>query len=331
VNFEKVYFEPAALGYELGGILRRELKDIPWEPIESHNRIPFMQNKPNKEFPHMKRSLIVGVRKTHAYMPNNKTSDYLVPYTSSGCSAACLYCYLVCNYNKCAYLRLFVNREHMLSNIIRTAEKGDRDLVFEIGSNSDLVLENMVTGNLAWTIEHFAHAKKGALTFPTKFDMVDSLLPLPHRGRIIPRVSVNPGEIIRRIEIGTSPLTGRIEAINKLAKAGYPAGLLVAPVVLLSGWQKMYAGLFRALDEGLFPQTKDGLPVEIIFMTYSYVHRMINAEAFPGAPVLYDPDIMTVRGRGRYRYGPKASAEAERFLREQIAEHLPRAEIRYIV
>ena len=34
-------------------------------------------------------------------------------YTSSGCTAACMYCYLVCNYNKCAYLRLFVNREQM--------------------------------------------------------------------------------------------------------------------------------------------------------------------------------------------------------------------------
>ncbi len=57
----------------------------------------------------------------------------------------CLYCYLVCNFNKCSYLRLFVNREEMLEKIIRTANKTDRDLVFEIGSNSDLILENMIT------------------------------------------------------------------------------------------------------------------------------------------------------------------------------------------
>ena len=65
----------------------------------------------------MKRNLIIGVRKTHKFVENHKTSDFLVPYTSSGCTAACMYCYLVCNYNKCAYLRLFVNREEMLDKI----------------------------------------------------------------------------------------------------------------------------------------------------------------------------------------------------------------------
>ena len=57
----------------------------------------------------------------------------------------CLYCYLVCNFNKCSYLRIFVNREEMLDKIIKTANKSDKELIFEIGSNSDLVLENMIT------------------------------------------------------------------------------------------------------------------------------------------------------------------------------------------
>ena len=51
----------------------------------------------------MKRNLIIGVRKTHKFVPNHKTSDFLVPYTSSGCTAMCMYCYLVCNYNKCIF------------------------------------------------------------------------------------------------------------------------------------------------------------------------------------------------------------------------------------
>ena len=39
-------------------------------------------------------------------------------------------------------------------------------------------LENTITGNLEWTIENFNKSKKGYLTFPTKFDMVDSILNL---------------------------------------------------------------------------------------------------------------------------------------------------------
>lgn len=53
-----------------------------------------------------------------------------------------------------------------------------------------------------WTIENFvARAEKGKLTFPTKFDMVDSILDLDHRGKVIVRVSVNPQEVISKIEI----------------------------------------------------------------------------------------------------------------------------------
>lgn len=112
----------------------------------------------------MKRNLIVGIRKTHKYTENHKVSDYLVPYTSSGCTAMCLYCYLVCNYNKCAYLRLFVNRESMLDRIIRRSAK-EPGRTYEIGSNSDLVLENTITGNLLYTIPRFAREGGGVPDF----------------------------------------------------------------------------------------------------------------------------------------------------------------------
>ena len=179
---EQIFYEPPALDYELGKKLKEKYDGIPWIPIASHNKIEELRKNPNSEFAHMKRFLIIGVRKTHKYVPNHKVSDFLVPYTSSGCSAMCLYCYLVCNYNKCSYLRLFVNREQMLDKIIKTARTSDKELTFEIGSNSDLILENTITENLEWTIESFAKKERGFLTFPTKFHMVDSILPLNHMG-----------------------------------------------------------------------------------------------------------------------------------------------------
>ena len=156
MKFDAVYYEPAIFDYPLGRQLREEYRDLPWIPIESHNSIREMQEKPNDQFGHMKRNLIAGIRKTHKYVENHKVSDYLVPYTSSGCTAMCLYCYLVCNYNKCAYLRLFVNREQMLDRIIKKGKNSGTPLTFEIGSNSDLVLENTITGNLLYTIPRFA-------------------------------------------------------------------------------------------------------------------------------------------------------------------------------
>ncbi len=328
---DKIYYEPAALDYELGRQLKSKFNDLPWIPVESHNNIEELRKNENREFTGMKRHLIIGVRKSLKYTPNHKISDFLVPYTSSGCSAMCLYCYLVCHYNKCSYLRLFVNRERMMDKLIKTANSSEKDLVFEIGSNSDLVLENTITQNLVWTIENFSKNEKGYLTFPTKFDMVEPLLPQNHRGRIIMRMSVNPNEIIRKVEFGTSNLQNRINAINRMCEAGYKTGILIAPVVLVNNWKELYARLIEQLSEELSEKAKKQLFIEIIFMTYSYVHRAINNDAFPNAIELFDKSIMTGRGRGKYWYREDIRTTGEQFLREQLSHKLKDIPIIYIV
>ena len=251
-----IYFEKQIENYQLGKELLEKYKDVPKIEIENHNNIEEMRKKSNKEFMDMKRNLIIGVRKTHKFVENHKTSDFLVPYTSSGCTAACMYCYLVCNYNKCAYLRLFVNREQMLDKIIKTAKKSEKELTFEIGSNSDLILENTITGNLPWTIENFKNTKNGMLTFPTKFDMVDDILNVDHKGKVVVRMSVNPEEIINKVEFGTSRLNGRIEAINKLKEAGYKIGILIAPVIMVDNWKELYSELIKTLESKLSDKVK---------------------------------------------------------------------------
>lgn len=326
-----IYYEKEIIEYPLGQQLMQQYKDVPKVIIENHNNIEEMRKKQNSEFADMKRNLIIGVRKTHKFVENHKTSDYLVPYTSSGCTAMCMYCYLVCNYNKCAYLRLFVNREQMLEKIIKTAEKSEKELTFEIGSNSDLILENTITGNLVWTIENFANTSKGFLTLPTKFDMVDDILPLKHNGKIIIRISVNPEEIINKVEFGTSRLKGRIQAINKLVEAGYKIGILIAPVILIENWKELYTELIQRLNQELSTKAKKDAFFEIIFMTYSYVHTKINEEAFPNAIKLYDQEKMTGRGRGKYGYKEKNRIDAEIYLREQMKKYFPKNKIEYIV
>lgn len=326
-----IYYEEKVKEYPLGKQLleRYENKKIPSYVIENHNNIEEMRTKQNKEFPKMKQNLIIGIRKTHKFVPNHKISDYLVPYTSSGCTAMCMYCYLVCNYNKCAYLRLFVNREEMLEKIIKEANKSEEELVFEIGSNSDLVLENAITGNLVWTIENFAKNNKGYLTFPTKFNIVEDLLSLDHRGRTIIRMSMNLQEIITKVEFGTSRLEERIEAINQLKKAGYPVGILIAPVVLVENWKELYENLFITLKDKLSEEVKEEVFFEVILMTYSYIHRKINEEAFPNAINLYNQETMTGRGKGKYTYKQEVRQEAEEYLRKLFQKYFPNNRILY--
>lgn len=81
----EIFFEKDAENYELGKKLLTYYKEkgVNCIEIENHNNIEAMRKKENKDFPQMKQNLIIGIRKTHKFVPNHKTSDFLVPYTSS--------------------------------------------------------------------------------------------------------------------------------------------------------------------------------------------------------------------------------------------------------
>lgn len=330
---KKVYFEKKVEDYSLGRELLNRYKNHKVEliEIEDHNRIPELRELPDSEFVKMKKYLILGIRKTTRIIPNNRSADFIVPFTSSGCSAMCLYCYLVCNFFKNSYLRIFVNREDMIEQVRRKAEKLQTVKVYEIGCNSDMVLENQLTGNLKWAIEEFSKIKHARCTFATKFAEIDDLLNIEHNGHTQMRISVNPHEIIKRVEIGTSPLSARIEAANKMYKAGYKIGINIAPIILLDNWKEQYYELMRELKESLDEGVRNTAFFELIFMTYGLANEKINRVAFPGTINVFDKDKMKPKGRGKYKYKNEIVLEAENFFRRQIAEMFPKATISYIV
>ena len=219
----------------------------------------------------------------------------------------------------------------MLDKILKISNQADRELTFEIGSNSDLILENTITQNLEWTIPIFAKKGKGFLTFPTKFDMVQPILNLDHKGKTIVRVSLNPDEVIQKVEFGTPRLENRVNAINKLKDAGYKVGILIAPIVLIDNWKQNYKNLIEYLNENLSYKVKKDIFFEIIFMTYSYIHRKINEEAFPNAIDLYNKEIMTSRGKGKYTYNNEIREEGKKFIIENLNKYFPKNKIMYIV
>ena len=168
------------------------------------------------------------------------------------------------------------------------------------------------------------------LTFPTKFDIIDDLLPIKHKGKVIIRMSVNPEEIINKVEFGTSRLKQRVEAINKLQEADYKIGILIAPVILVDNWKQLYSDLIKYLYENLTMKVKEKVFFEVIFMTYSYVHNAINTQAFPNAINLYNKELMTGRGRGKYMYKEYIKQEGEKFIREEMYQYFKNNDIIYI-
>ncbi len=329
----RVYYEKEILQYALGKNLYEKYEElgIPLIEIESHNKIPELRELPDTEFTKMKRYLVLGVRKSLRLMPNNRSADFIVPFTSSGCSAVCLYCYLVCTFFKNSYLRIFVNRQEMMNQIKRNASKQTETKVYEIGSNSDMVLENQITGNLRWAIEEFAHIKNARCTFATKFADVDDLVSIDHQGKTQIRMSVNPEDMINRVELGTARLRDRIEAANKMFRAGYRVGLNIAPIMLLDDWQDQYLGLLDELEERLDEKLKSQTFFELIFMTYGLANEMINAAALSKAINIFEKEKMRPKGRGKYCYRPEIHCKATEFFELELARRFPKAKISYIV
>ena len=161
--------------------------------------------------------------------------------------------------------------------------------------------------------------------------MVDDILDIDHQGKITIRMSVNPEEIINRVEFGTSRLKQRVEAINKLKEAGYNVGILIAPIIMVENWKELYSGLIKYLEENLSEKVKKEAFFEIIFMTYSFVHIKINEEAFPNAMNLYQKEQMTGRGKGKYMYKNKLRKDGEIFIRKKKKKYFPFSKIEYVV
>lgn len=329
----RVYYEEIVKEYEQGKELLERFREmgIPLIPIEAHHKIEELRKQPNKEFTKMKKYLILGTRKTIKLIPNDKSADYIVPFTSSGCTAACLYCYLVCNFNTNSYLRVFMNRDEMMDKVKKMIKKEDGHKVYELGCNSDMFLENTITGNLKWAIEEFGKLENATATFATKFDAVEDLLTANHNGHTQMRISINPQSIIRKVEFGTSSLKERITAANKMFEAGYKIGLNIAPIILQEGWEAMYKDMFMEVSELLLPRLKEQLFIEVIFMTYGLPNLYINTESMPKAVNLLDKDKMRPKGPGKYTYRNEFRNPAEEIIRGYIKEYFPEASISYIV
>lgn len=65
-------------------------------------------------------------------------------------------------------------------------------------------------------------------------------------------------------------------------------------------------------------------------MTYSYVSDMINKEAFPKLDSLYNKDIQTGRGRGKYVYKKELKEDSEKYIASLLKKYFPNNEIKYI-
>ncbi len=261
---------------------------------------------------------------------------------ATGCPAHCQYCYLAGSLAGPPVTRLFANLPEILGALPPLVGEGHvtsddparagEGTTFEASCYTDPLALEPVSGALSAVIAHFgAWDAAVQLRWTTKYAEVGPLLDIAHGGRTRVRFSVNVPHITRRFEGGTAPLEARLHAMGRMARAGYPVGLTVAPIMPVDGWAAAYDGLFADAAVAL-PDGAD-LTVELITHRFTAGSRDVLTGWYPKSDLEMDEAVRTPKrnkfGGVKFVYPRDLMREMRTSLERSVATHLPAARLLY--
>ncbi len=183
---------------------------------------------------------------------------------ATGCPAHYQHCYLAGSLKGPPVTRLFANLPEILDRLpplggqgkvmSRNAARMAEGTIFEASCYADPLALEPLSDCLSETVSWFgARSEDLSLRFTTKIADTATLEAAVHGGRTRARFLVNADDIARRFEGGTAPLQARLDAMGRLARAGYKVGLTVAPIMPVEGWEAAYERLFADAASALPP------------------------------------------------------------------------------
>jgi spore photoproduct lyase len=332
---ERVFFEKDALSYSLGKELYSyfQKKGVEVRFTTSHNRVTGIPGKSVREkFFRAKRTLVVGLRKSKEFATCRPSAHYQLPL-ATGCPGSCEYCYLHTNLGRNPYIRIYVNQDEILEKAEKyISERLPETTVFEGAATADPLSVEAYSGALAKAITFFADQENARFRFVTKFTDVDPLLALEHRNKTRFRFSINTPQAIAEYECATPRLEARLQAAEKVAAAGYPLGLMIAPIFAEGDWKQDYTALLEKLQP--FAKHAD-LTFELITHRFTARAKKVILELFPETKLPMVEESRTFKwgqfGYGKYVYPKEMKAEVEAFFRKEMARRFPLAKIDYFV
>lgn len=336
---KRVLFEQRALDYPLGEKLYAQFKndtDVAVTIIGSHNRVTGIPGRnPQEGFREAKKTLVVGVRKGSDFQTCKPSAHYQLPLSTS-CPGMCEYCYLHTTLGKKPYLRVYVNIQEVLAKAKEYIDDRLPEItVFEGAATSDPLALEHLTGNLEETIKFFAGQAKGRFRFVTKYTEVDSLLDINHKGNTRFRFSINTPYVITKFEHNTPGLEERLIAAKKVAKAKYPLGFIIGPVIIYEGWENDYRSLFMNLQNDLKKVVKEAITFEIITHRYTARAKSNIKDIFPKTDLPMDEEDRQLKygqfGYTKYLYQKEDMKNINNIFKTMIGQYLPDSKIEYFV
>ena len=230
-----------------------EIREYPDTP---HNRIELDETDALALHRAGKQTLVFGELKTavrFSQEEGNTCPNYwhFSPY--GFCPYGCKYCYLAGTQGVkfSPTVKIYVNLPQMLEEIDHIARRLGRPTAFYLGKLQDALALDPLTAYSTVLVPFFTKHPVARLTLLTKSAHVERLLNLEHRGHTILSWSVNPSEVCTVFEEDIPTIEERLEAMRRVALAGYPVRAVMMPIIPIEGWQDIYTAFTERLIEAV--------------------------------------------------------------------------------
>jgi spore photoproduct lyase len=346
LTIHEIYHEPTIREFGRGQEILAKYPDAKLIEVQSHNNIPELfgfEGAVDDWLWNKKNILILGEKHALSARPNTRSSHWVAPSQSNGCTMSCSYCYVPRRKGYANPITLFYNIEKIMGYLERHAGRQGVKInpdaidpnfwVYEIGENGDCSADAAICDNVKDIVGLYRNLPNAKLTFATKFVNPELLTYDPQRKTRI-RFSLMPHKMSKLIDVRTTPISERIAVMNEFFKAGYEVNVSFAPVVYYEGWLSDWRVLFQEMNDVLNDEVKHQLATEIIFLTHNEQLHNVNMGWHPkGEEVLWRPDIQQVKysqtGQRNVRYKNNIKRQIVSELVDLCTEMLPYCFIRY--
>ena len=343
----RVYITPDAYALPHGRLMLERAESFGAEAIRlKQNRLTGLSGESEqKTYALAKTSfaIVVSPPSARRLQPIPPSADWQF-HLAQGCPAHCQYCYLAGSLSGPPITRAYANLHEILENLrgyvgtgkvtSASAERAHEGTTFEASCYTDPLGIEHLTGGLAKAVQFFgAWDAPVQLRFTTKFAAVGPLLGQDHQRRTRVRFSLNAAGVARNFEGGTATVTQRIRALRRMALAGYPVGLTVAPIMPIENWQAEYTALFTEIGSALDGVAGLDLTVELITHRFTAGSREVLLGWYPKTTLDLAKESRSEKrnkfGGFKYVYPKDRMTEMRDWFRAEIAQVLPTAIILY--
>lgn len=231
------------------------------------------------------------------------------------CLYDCRYCFLQGMYRSAHYV-VFVNFEDYLEAIGARISPG-RQTWFFSGYDSDSLVLDPVTGFVASMLPYFAQHPDAWLELRTKSTQVKPLLAHDSLPNCVTAFSFTPERVSRALEHHVPPVGKRIDAMVRLARAGWPLGLRFDPLIYHEDYQAGYRDLFRDIFSRVPAQAIHSVSLGPFRLPRNFHNRMTRL--YPDEPLF--ACSLSERG-GMVSYAPEVESAMVEFCSRELRQYI---------